>query len=152
MTGQVLLFLRLLLTISLFAFLAWALLTLWRDLSLQSKLLAARKVPPLSLIVQSENNAPQIQNYTQAEITIGRDPGCECAVYDDAVSSQHARLTYHHSQWWLEDLNSTNGTKLNSEPLTTATVIISGDIIYCGHTSITIVFSNDLFSPSANKP
>jgi pSer/pThr/pTyr-binding forkhead associated (FHA) protein len=141
MTGQALLFLRLLLTLSLFAFMIWAVLGLWKDLKLQSSLLIARKIPPISLIIQSDNNSPQIFNYTQAEIIIGRDPACECSLLDDAVSSQHARLSYHHAQWWLEDFNSTNGTKLNNEPLTTATVIISGDKINCGHTSLTVVFN-----------
>jgi pSer/pThr/pTyr-binding forkhead associated (FHA) protein len=139
MTGEVLLALRLLVGVSLFAFLGWVLWLLWSDLQIQAGLLASRKVPPLSLQIQANDESPQLINYSQAEITIGRDPACECLLQDDAVSTHHARLAYHHSQWWLEDLGSRNGTKLNSELLTNPTVVISGDIIFCGHTTLTIV-------------
>jgi pSer/pThr/pTyr-binding forkhead associated (FHA) protein len=139
MTGEVLLALRLLVGVSLFAFLGWVLWLLWSDLQIQAGLLASRKVPPLSLHIQANDESPQLINYSQAEITIGRDPACECLLQDDAVSTHHARLAYHHSQWWLEDLGSRNGTKLNSELLTNPTVVISGDIIFCCHTTLTIV-------------
>lgn len=146
MTGEVLLALRLLVGVSLFAFLGWVLWLLWTDLRIQSELLASRKVPPVSLLIQCADDTSQIRNYLLAEITIGRDPACECSLNDDAVSTHHARLAYHHSQWWLEDLDSKNGTKLNSEALTGPTVVISGDKIFCGHTTITIVKN-----PSANE-
>jgi pSer/pThr/pTyr-binding forkhead associated (FHA) protein len=142
MTGEVLLALRLLVGVSLFAFLGWALWLLWSDLKIQAGLLASRKVPPLSLLTQADDESPQLTNFSQAEITIGRDPACECLLRDDAVSTHHARLAYHHSQWWVEDLGSKNGTKLNSEALTNPTVVISGDKIYCGHTTLTIVINS----------
>jgi pSer/pThr/pTyr-binding forkhead associated (FHA) protein len=47
-------------------------------------------------------------------------------------------LSYHHSQWWIQDLQSTNGTLLNDEKLKSATVIVSGDEIVCGQ-SVLIV-------------
>jgi pSer/pThr/pTyr-binding forkhead associated (FHA) protein len=141
MTGEVLLALRLLLGASLFAFLGWIIWILWNDLKIQAGLLAARKVPSLSIIVQAEDEPPQLHNYSQADITIGRDPACECLLNDDAVSTHHAKLSYHHMQWWLEDLESKNGTKLNQEMLTVPTVVISGDKINCGHTILTILIS-----------
>ena len=142
MTGEVLLALRLLVGVSLFAFLGWVLWLLWSDLRIQAGLLSSRNVPPLSLMIQVGDESPRLVNFSQAEITIGRDPACECALQDDAVSTHHARLAYHHSQWWLEDLGSRNGTKLNSELLTNPTVVISGDKIFCGHTSLTIVINS----------
>jgi pSer/pThr/pTyr-binding forkhead associated (FHA) protein len=54
------------------------------------------------------------------------------------MSAHHARLVHHHGQWWLEDLNSTNGTYLNSEKLTTSAVIITGDEFKCGNTFFNI--------------
>ena len=48
---------------------------------------------------------------------IGRDTHCDLSVMDEALSAHHARITFHHGQWWLEDLNSTNGTFLNREKL-----------------------------------
>ena len=48
MSGPVVFVLRLLLTVSLYAFLVWAFTNLWRDIKLQSALLAARKIPPIT--------------------------------------------------------------------------------------------------------
>jgi pSer/pThr/pTyr-binding forkhead associated (FHA) protein len=141
MTGEVLLALRLLLGVSLFAFLVFVLWLLWSDLRTQASILASRKIPPLSLLVQTEDNPPQLHNFQLAEITIGRDPACECILPDDAVSTHHARLSYHRMQWWLEDLESKNGTKLNNELLTVPTVVISGDQIHCARTTLTIVIN-----------
>jgi pSer/pThr/pTyr-binding forkhead associated (FHA) protein len=141
MTGEILLALRLLLGVSLFAFLGFVLWLLWNDLRTQASILASRKIPPLSLLVQTEENPPQLKNFQVAEITIGRDPACECMLPDEAVSIHHARLSYHRMQWWLEDLESKNGTKLNKELLTVPTVVISGDQIQCARTTLTIVIN-----------
>jgi pSer/pThr/pTyr-binding forkhead associated (FHA) protein len=40
-------------------------------------------------------------------------------------------------------LNSTNGTRLNRERLSTPTVVTSGDQIGCGKTRLTIGLSGD---------
>jgi pSer/pThr/pTyr-binding forkhead associated (FHA) protein len=60
---------------------------------------------------------------------------------DAAASARHARLSYHHNQWWLEDLGSTNGTLLNQEKLALPTVVISGDEFRCGETRFTITLA-----------
>ena len=143
MTGPILLVLRLLLAASLFAFLGWILILLLRELGNQVKLLALRKIPPISLIAQTGENAPKIHSYTQGEIVIGRDATCQCKLDDETISVRHAMLSYHHSQWWVEDLDSTNGTHLNDMLLSTPTVVISGDKIHCGHTTLTLVFGNE---------
>jgi pSer/pThr/pTyr-binding forkhead associated (FHA) protein len=57
---------------------------------------------------------------------------------DEVVSAQHARLTYHHGQWWLEDLSSTNGTFLNGSKLSTPAVVITDDEFKCGNTRFTL--------------
>lgn len=141
MTGEVLLALRIILGVSIFAFLGWVLWLLWNELKIQAGLLSTLKVPPLSLTVQTTDKSPVFLSFTQAEITLGRDPACECLLDDDAVSSHHARLSYHQIHWWLEDLDSKNGTRLNQEILTTPTVVISGDRISCGHSVITVQFN-----------
>jgi pSer/pThr/pTyr-binding forkhead associated (FHA) protein len=151
MSGPVVLALRALLAVSLYAFLGWAFLSLWRDIRQQAALLSARKAPPISLTTTRGDQLPRTQHFTQSEVTIGRDPACESPVEDDAVSSRHARLTYHHAQWWLEDLNSTNGTLLNHEKLAMPTVVISGDIFVCGETRFTITLAGDNLITSEKK-
>ena len=151
MSGTVVFLLRLLLTVSLYAFLVWAFTNLWRDIKLQSALLAARKIPPISLSLSLAGQVAQIRRFIQAEVTIGRDPSCECPVDDEAISARHARLSYHHNQWWLEDLDSTNGTLLNQDKLTIPTVVISGDEFRCGGTLFAVALAGDLLISQAKK-
>ena len=151
MSGPVVFALRLLLTASLYGFLAWALFTLWRDLKLQGALLASRRVPPISLTIHQGEHPALTRRYIQAEVTIGRDPTCECLLEDEAVSARHARLSYHHNQWWLEDLNSTNGTLLNQEKLALPTVITAGDEFRCGDSRIDISLQSDTLTQPARK-
>jgi pSer/pThr/pTyr-binding forkhead associated (FHA) protein len=136
MSAGIFLFLRIALTICLYAFLGWALFTLWQAVRQQGQILAARKVPAISLTIQTPGKPENFIRFTQPEITLGRDPTCEAPLADDSVSARHARLSYHHNQWWLEDLNSTNGTRINTEKLLSPTVVIAGDQIECGNTTI----------------
>jgi len=151
MSGPVVLTLRLLLTFSLYAFLIWAFISLWRDIKLQNALLAARYPPPINLTLAQVGQVSQIRRFIQAEVTIGRDPACECPLEDDSVSARHARLSYHHNQWWLEDLDSTNGTLINQEILSIPTVVVSGDEFRCGDTLFTITLTGDILRSPAKK-
>ncbi|RME91447.1 MAG: FHA domain-containing protein [Anaerolineae bacterium] len=141
MSATALLILRILLALSLYMLLGWALWLLWRDIRQQGALLAGRKAPSITLTVQRPGAPPQSFRFEQVEITLGRDPNCEVPLDDGTVSARHARLAYHHGQWWLEDLGSTNGTLLNGELLTTPTVVISGDEIRCGQTTLTLALT-----------
>jgi pSer/pThr/pTyr-binding forkhead associated (FHA) protein len=142
MTGVIVLIFRILITAALYGFLAWAFYTIWRDLHGQSIILSSRQVPSLSLTYQLGGET-LTRHFAISEVTIGRDPNCTCPVEDDTVSVRHAQLTYHHSQWWVEDLHSTNGTTLNQERVFTPTVIISGDELLCGRVALLITLGNN---------
>lgn len=134
MIATLVLLLRLILAVALYAFLAWALWNLLREFKQQGDRLAARKKPALTLILSLEQGQESKRQFSQAQIMIGRDPKSDISLLDEALSAHHARLTHHHGQWWLEDLNSTNGTFLNREKLTTPAVVITGDTFKCGNT------------------
>jgi pSer/pThr/pTyr-binding forkhead associated (FHA) protein len=133
--------------VSLYAFLGWTLLTLWRELRAQGILLASQKTPGIGLNIQIGNLAPFQRYFTQPEILLGRDSHCDIPLPDDTVSIRHSRLSFHHGQWWLEDLGSTNGTRLNEEKVSIPTVVINGDQIECGKTAITIKLGIDPTNP-----
>lgn len=139
MSGVVVLVLRGILVVALYAFIILVFITLWRDVRQQSTLLAMRKTPPLILSTRYADLPSQVRQFTQAEITIGRNADCECRLEDDSVSSSHARLHYHLGQWWLEDLGSTNGTLLNRVKLSVATIVVNGDEIRCGDSTLLVV-------------
>jgi len=134
MIATTVLILRLILAIALYAFLGWALWTLLQDLKQQGDKLAGQKKPAITLFIKIEQGNESVRSFSQPEVMIGRDPNCDLSMMDEALSAHHARLIHHHGQWWLEDLNSTNGTFLNREKLTTPAVVITGDKVKCGNT------------------
>lgn len=144
MSGTIVLALRFLTALALYGFLGWVLTFLYREVQRQSVVLSNRRVPGLSVMVKQGSGPASMRYFNQAEITIGRDPGCDIPLLDDTVSARHAHLTYHHGQWWLEDLASTNGTKLNNSAITLPTVITSGDEIRCGNMGLSISLSENV--------
>ncbi len=138
MSAVLLLGLRIMAAIALYFFIGWTLYLLWRSLQQETAFLASRKVTPIHLTIQTSGESSQTLRFTQGDILIGRDPECEVILDDAAASAHHARLTYHHNQWWLEDLQSTNGTRLNNEMVQTATIVVNGDTLQCGQTAIIV--------------
>lgn len=147
MLGILFLALRIILTISLFAFLGWALLLLWKDLNKAAQLSLGSIIPALKLTPSEGENPFQ---FTKAEVLIGRDPACQCHLSDKTISGKHARLFYDLSQWWVEDLGSTNGTFLNQQAVNSPMVLTSGDQLRVGRLSFE-VFVTEIPAPTMDK-
>jgi pSer/pThr/pTyr-binding forkhead associated (FHA) protein len=136
MSGIVVLILRVLLVCTLYAMLGTTLWVMWRQLSATSDQLAGRKIRAIRLRVDADGRASIVRTFAKAEVTLGRDPTSDLPLGDEAVSARHAVMTFHHGQWWIEDLGSRNGTKLNAQRLEGATVLAHGDEIVCGESHI----------------
>ena len=50
---------------------------------------------------------------TETPFTIGSDKGCNGVVKHPNISRYHAKITYQEGNYFIEDLNSTNGTIVN---------------------------------------
>ena len=138
MSGLIVLGLRILLALALYGFLGWALWTIWSDLKNTGLQAEIYKVRPIHLEVEIMGQAPFLQSFSQSEVILGRDQTCDVKLDHESISAKHAKLRFHHGQWWLEDLESTNGTRLNGDKLTTATVLTSGDEIKFGNANIIV--------------
>ena len=136
--GLLLVGLRVLAVLALYAFLIGALFTLWRDLVKHQANIQRSPVAEVKLAFADHASFGE-HIFQQPKITLGRAPSCDCMIDNSTVSTEHARLSYHHSQWWVEDLSSRNGTFLNQTRIEVPTVIIAGDEIRCGE--VEFVFS-----------
>jgi hypothetical protein len=70
--------------------------------------------------------------------TLGRAPTNTIVLNDTFCSQEHALLTWRGGQWWLEDRDSSNGTRLNGEPVQQPIVVSSGDVIGIGRVELKV--------------
>jgi hypothetical protein len=74
----------------------------------------------------------------QPETSLGSQAGNDLILRDRYVSGHHARLRWDGVSWWVEDLNSTNGTFINRQRvspgvpvgLTSGCVLEIGDLAF----------------------
>lgn len=83
-------------------------------------------VDPGQITVNSE------QFLIKNSISIGRSVHNEVSIDDAFVSHEHAIINKNKQGYWLTDLNSTNKTYLNNQPVTTETLLKNGDLIKIG--------------------
>lgn len=79
--------------------------------------------------------------YLDKELVIGRATGCDLKIDDDTVSSRHMRITRETDGLYIEDMNSTNHTKVNGEELTMKMPLRSDDMVVIGKTTLKIHFN-----------
>jgi len=141
MSAVIILILRVFAAISLYAFLGSIILILWKDLKETDKKTSGALQPSLTV---KDISKDEIQNFKENEIFIGRDELAQIRLQDDeSVSNIHARIFRKEENWRIEDLQSTNGTFLNEDPIITPTIIVAGDQITCGKTTIEITINNN---------
>jgi adenylate cyclase len=68
---------------------------------------------------------------------VGRRESCDICLNFPNVSSQHAELTFKDGYWFVKDLNSTNGVKVNGSRVFQK-VLLPGDELTIGKRKYTI--------------
>lgn len=74
----------------------------------------------------------------QGETVIGRDKRSHCVVDEANVSRQHCRLLVEGDQFFLEDLNSSNGTYVNKQKISGKVAISPNDEIMIGRVELVL--------------
>jgi hypothetical protein len=67
-------------------------------------------------------------------LSIGRGGGADVNIDDRYASGLHARIYSHAGRFYIEDMNSTNGTMLNDATLSGEAELVPGDVIRIGDT------------------
>ncbi len=146
MSGILLLVLRIAMTMALYTLLGWVFWLMWRTLKNEALFLSTRKAAPLTIELNTPGITTQMLHFGDGDIIMGRDSDCEYVFFDETISARHIRFAYHHSQWWVEDLGSRNGTELNDAALKTPTILIDGDTIKCGKSTLKIILESQAAS------
>lgn len=91
------------------------------------------------LVIQTRLGGTQIRQLIEEVVTIGRQADCQIVLRDDFVSRHHSRIRRHDDGFYLEDLNSSNGTVLNGQQITRPALLVHGDQIQFHEALITFV-------------
>jgi pSer/pThr/pTyr-binding forkhead associated (FHA) protein len=83
------------------------------------------------------------------ETVVGRDVGCKLRFNDPSVSRRHLRFIRRADELFVEDLQSSNGTKLNGRTVEAPTPLADGDAISVGGRTL-FVRITDSESPSSS--
>ncbi|AWB83110.1 DUF3662 and FHA domain-containing protein [Corynebacterium liangguodongii] len=106
---------------------------------------AASGEPTVSLLLQDGSSRTYLVQ--QGSNILGRSNDADFRLPDTGVSRQHAEITWDGQVAVLVDLNSTNGTTVNDEPIDNW-MLADGDVITVGHSHIEV----RIVEPRAQRP
>ena len=92
-----------------------------------------RNEPSILAVTQGPLSGTTV-NLASQPILIGRAPDSTLVITDDYASGRHARVYSDNGRWFVEDLNSTNGTYLGQQKLNRPQPITVGQPIRIGKT------------------
>jgi adenylate cyclase len=73
----------------------------------------------------------------RTDMAVGRTEGNDLILNHPSVSRKHARFESRDSHWWIIDLKSTNGVKVNGN-LVTESAVSAGDKIHVGSVQLDV--------------
>ncbi len=129
---ELLLTLRFVLAGLLYAFLAGVIYLIWQDLRAHTRDDSA-PFQPATLITEAGALPRQIIGLRPVT-AIGRSSDNHVMIDDPFASANHAIVVWREERWWIEDLDSHNGTYVNGEPVAKPRQLVSGDRIGIGET------------------
>ena len=78
---------------------------------------------------------------TRSRMTMGRRHACDICLDFPNISSVHCELMFRDGYWYIQDKNSTNGTKVNNIRVATRKLLIPGDEIGIAKRRYTIKYT-----------
>ncbi len=80
----------------------------------------APSAPTFMLSVYHRDGASFVPLPADSAVVVGREPPADVVLTDSSLSRQHARFVHDDDGLWVQDLGSTNGTKVRGEPVSKA--------------------------------
>jgi pSer/pThr/pTyr-binding forkhead associated (FHA) protein len=104
----------------------------------------------LSLLVQTPGKwEGKVVSITRSEFLIGRDPTCNLRPASVLVSKRHCALLVRGNQVFVKDLNSTNGTFVNDQPIEGESELRDKDVLKVGAAAFRVLIE---VPPTVDKP
>ncbi|MSR59915.1 MAG: PAS domain S-box protein [Planctomycetaceae bacterium] len=94
-----------------------------------------------TLKLLSGENVGELVRLNRESTTLGRHPNCDIVLADETISRRHARIVSRSDGYYMEDLDSRNGTFLNGRKVATPTRLCHMDEIQLFHA--TFAFLDD---------
>lgn len=155
MDSTILLVLRIVLLVVLWLFILFALNALRRDTKTAAAGTGAAPVvvdpgprvsakfkgtvPQALVIVDGPAQGTRLDIRGLDSITLGRAPDCTLVLGDDYASARHAHLLRRGNEWFLEDLDSRNGTYVGGVRIDQPEKVTVNSDIKVGQTSVRLV-------------
>ena len=100
----------------------------------RTQIVSAAPLATRALVVRGGDDVDRRLALTGSRLTVGRDPASDLVLSDSTVSRQHATLVLRGDTWWVVDLGSTNGVRVNGlrtseQPLGRGDRIEFGDVV-----------------------
>jgi hypothetical protein len=87
------------------------------------------------VITSGPKEGLEIELLPEEQFTIGRSGDSRLVLRDDVTSTHHARLMLWNEQWMIQDLDSTNGTFVDSKRVSIPTPVPQNTPIKIGTTT-----------------
>ena len=120
----------------------------WNDVEAPEELVAEVPHAPPQLIVTNNGSVIQELTMDNVRLLVGRSDHNDIAIGSRFISRHHALLVRHGATTFLMDLNSTNGTFVNSKRISNH-VLMHDDVITVGHHRIKF---KDPFATTRGRP
>ena len=103
---------------------------------IQSAYLAPSEPPLASLLIKGGQRKGDRIGVRTPVVNIGRADYNDISLPDSSVSASHAKLQLREGVWMLADLGSTNGTRVDGDPVRGETPLSPGSTIIFGEVAV----------------
>jgi pSer/pThr/pTyr-binding forkhead associated (FHA) protein len=90
---------------------------------------------PAHLEIEQQTHSGRTHEIASEETLIGRGLAADVQLADPGASRDHAMITWEGDHYALEDLQTTNGTRLNGKKIRNS-ALAAGDVIEIGHSRL----------------
>ena len=107
---------------------------------------------PVVLVVRDGEAAGQGFLLDRPVIMLGRGSECDVVINDVSISRRHAQILRQANGYFVQDLESRNGTMVNGEPLHEPRLLHLGDIVCVGSIRLEYMVEQSLQTTQTMQP